>query len=107
MEKIYEKMVELYTRMNDRLKDSICEQMKSLGEIRFNSKRNFPFINVDGEYVGVNVAGLRYDQETGDVIVLEKHNGVLLDDWSIQEDGTVDGCLELLYYVEEEAFRKV
>ena len=72
----------------------------------FNTKRSFPFVNIDGEYVRVNVIGLRYDKETGDVIAIEKHNGVLLDDWSIQEDGTVDGCLEILYYVEEEAFSK-
>ena len=104
--KIYEGMVEAYTKMNDHLKDAICEQMKRLGEIRFNTKRNFPFLNIDGEYVGVNVVGLKYDKETGDVRALEKINGKIIGDWSVQEDGTVDGCLELLYYVEEEAFSK-
>ena len=103
MEKIYEALRDKYKDLNDLAKDGICERMKELGHIEFNSGRSFPFTTIDGEYDGVIVYELRYDEETGDVIAYDE----TFREWSIQEDGTVDGCIELLYYIEEGAFKKV
>ena len=102
MEKIYEILRGKYNELNDLAKDGICERMKELGRVEFNHGRNFPFMNVDGEYVEVMVYEMRYDEETGDVIAYSE----CFREWSIQEDGTVDGCVDLLYYLEEGAYVK-
>lgn len=91
--------------LQNQLKDAICEQMKELVHIKFNyKKKDFPFMNVDGEFESVNIVELKHDAEYFDdaTAVDEYGNG-----WSVHEQGTVVGCLELLYYIEEEAFEIV
>lgn len=101
MEKIYKELSAKVTEPQGQLKDAICEQMKELGHIKFNTRRVFPFVDTEGEFKPVVVEELRLDEEYfGDVTAIDE-NG---NEWSIQEEGTLDGCLELLYYLEEEAY---
>lgn len=102
MEKIYSRLVCDYERLRDESKDAVCKRMKELGHIRFISERNFPFIDMDGDFVSSDLVELRYEAD-GDVTALSKY-GL---QFSVQYDGTVDACLELLYYLEEGAFETI
>lgn len=90
--------------LHGQIKDAICDWMKELGHIKFNTKRDFPFMNGDGEFESVIVTELKHNAEYfGDATAIDE-NGT---EWSVQEEGTLDGCLELLYYIEEETYVKL
>lgn len=91
--------------LQNQLKDAICGQMKKLGRIKFNyKKKGFPFMNIDGEFESVNIVELKHDAEYFDDATAIDEYG---NEWSVQEQGTVDGCLELLHYIEQEAYEIV
>lgn len=101
MEKKY---VILYTKavqLNNEVKDAICDHMKELRHIEFNTLRDFPFMDCVGDFYSVEVKALKYIE--GDVSAIS----VTGREWSIQEEGTIDGCLELLFYLEEDAYKIV
>lgn len=90
--------------LNNQVKDAVCGWMKELKHIRFNTRRDFPFVDTEGEFKSVIVEELRYDEDYfGDVTAIDDDG----NEWSVQEEGTLDGCMELLYYIEEEAFEIV
>ena len=91
-----------YVELSDQVKDAICERMKELGHIKFNFKKiDFPFMTCDGEFKPVNVVKLMHNAEYyGDATAIDEYG----NEWSVQEEGTVDGCMELLYYIEQEAY---
>ena len=105
MENIYEEMNKQYSDLCDKAKDAICDRMKELGHVRFNfAFINVPFINSEGDFKPANVVELRYDVEYfGDVTVTDDWG----DEWSIQDEGTLDGCLELIRYLEEGAYEVI
>lgn len=92
-------------KISDLLKDDICERMKELGCIKFNFKTvDIPFMTCDGEFKPVNVVKLIHDAEYyDDVIAIDEYG----NEWSVQEEGTVDGCMDLLYYIEQEAYEVI
>lgn len=104
MEKKHEEFNKQYNALLDNVKDAICERMKKLVHIEFNTLRDFPFMNQEGEFKSVEVLELEYTEE-GDVDAIPL--GDPEDRWSIQLEGTVDGCIELLYYLEEEAYEVI
>lgn len=95
-----------FVELRNQVKDAICERMKELGCIKFNriSRKTYPFLNVNGEFESVNVVRLRHDAEYFDDVTAFDMYG---NEWSIQEEGTVDGCMELLHYIEEEEYEVV
>ena len=103
MEKEHYELSVKYTELSCQVKDAICKRMKELGCIKFNhiSRKTYPFLNVDGEFESVDVVKLRYDAEYFDDTTAIDVYG---NEWSVQEEGTVDGCMELLYYIEQEAY---
>lgn len=101
MKKTYSELSPIFTTLNDSLKDSICDHMKELRHIRFNTFRDFPFITVDGEFYPATVVELEYND--GDVTAYD----IVGQEWSIQHEGTIDGLMEMLYYIEEDAFELV
>lgn len=104
MEKKHQELSGKAFELGGQIKDAVCERMKELGHIRFNTPRNFPFVDTDGEFKSVIVVELKYDEcYYGDVTAIDR-NG---NEWSVQEECTLDGCLELLYYIEEEAYVKL
>lgn len=102
MKKTYSELSPLFTSLNDSLKDTICEHLKELGHIKFNTLRDFPFCNIDGEFTSAEITELIYSDD-GDVAA----RSIYGKDFSIQEEGTIDGLMELLYYIEEGAFEFV
>lgn len=106
MEKKHYELGVKYTELSSQVKDAICERMKELGCIEFNhiSRKTYPFLDVNGEFVSVNVVKLIHDAEYfDDATAIDEHG----NEWSVQEEGTVDGCMELLYYIEQEAYEIV
>lgn len=104
MEKIYQELSGKAIELGGQIKDAISERMKELGHIRFNTRRDFPFVDTEGEFKSVIVEELRYDEDYyGDVSAIDEDG----NEWSVQEECTLDGCLELLYYIEEEAYVKL
>lgn len=106
MEKNHDELNKKYLDLIGQLKGAICERMKELGCIKFNhiSRKTYPFLNVDGEFESVDVVKLRYDAEYFDDTTAIDVYG---NEWSVQEEGTVDGCMELLYYMEQEEYEVV
>lgn len=104
MEKKHEELNNLYSKLNDKVKDAICDHMKELGHIKFNTRRDFPFVDSEGEFKSVIVEELKFDTEYFNDVTVIDENG---NEWSVQEEGTVDGCMELLYYIEAEAYVKL
>ena len=102
MEKKYEELNKQYSELLDKAKDAICDRMKELGHIEFNTLRDFPFVNMDGEFQSVTVDALEYNEE-GDVTAYSTTGA----EWYIQFECTLSGCLELLYYLEEEAYEVI
>ena len=104
-EKHYELSVK-YMELGSQVKDAICKRMKELGCIKFNriSRKTYPFLNVNGEFVSVNVVKLIHDAEYFDDATAIDEYG---NEWSVQEEGTVDGCMELLYYIEQEEYEVI
>lgn len=102
MKKTYSELSPLFTALNDSLKDTICEHLKELGHIKFNTLRDFPFCDIDGEFTSAEITELIYSDD-GDVTA----RSIYGKDFSIQEEGTIDGLMELLYYIEEGAFEIV
>lgn len=102
MKKTYSELSPLFTDLNDSLKDTICEHLKELGHIKFNTLRDFPFCNIDGEFTSAEITELIYSDD-GDVTA----RSIYGKNFSIQEEGTIDGLMELLYYIEEGAFEIV
>ncbi len=102
MKKTYSELSPLFTSLNDSLKDTICEYLKELGHIRFNTIRDFPFCNIDGEFTSAEITELIYSDD-GDVTA----RSIYGKDFSLQEEGTIDSLMELLYYIEEGAFEIV
>ena len=104
MENRHEELNLQFTELNSQVKDAVCGWMKELKHIRFNTRRDFPFVDTEGEFKSVIVEELRYDEDYyGDVSAIDEDG----NEWSMQEEGTLDGCIELLYYIEEEAFEIV
>lgn len=104
MEKKHQELSEKVVELNGQINDAICDWMKELKHIRFNTRRDFPFVDTEGEFKSVIVEELRYDEDYfGDVTAIDEDG----NEWSVQEEGTLDGCVELLYYIEEEAFVKL
>lgn len=104
MEKKHFELSTKFTELNSQVKDAVCGWMKELGHIRFNTRRDFPFMNIDGEFKSVNIVELAYNPEYfGDTVAIDDTGYY----WSIQEEGTLDGCIELLYYIEQEAYEIV
>lgn len=105
MEKKYSELSAKSVELNNQLKDAICGWMKELGHIGFNYKKiDFPFMTSEGEFKSLNIVEMKYDPEYfGDVTAIDEDG----TEWSVQEEGTLDGCLELLYYIEEEAYEIV
>lgn len=91
-----------FVDLRNQVKGAICERMKELGCIKFNFKKiDFPFMTCVGELKPVNVVKLMHDAEYyDDAIAIDEYG----NEWSVQEEGTVDGCMELLYYIEQEAY---
>lgn len=88
--------------LSNHVNDALSNWMKELGHIRFNTRRDFPFVDTEGEFKSVIVEELKYDEDYfGDVTAIDEDG----NEWSVQEEGTLDGCMELLYYVEEKAWR--
>ena len=56
------------------------------------------------EYKKIPVYKLEYDEETDDVIAYEEDGDEGFYECSVQEDGTIDGCLDLLHWLEEGKF---
>lgn len=98
----YEELSKQYGELLDKVKDAVCDRMKELGHIKFNSDWNLPFVNGDGEFHSVVVVELEYNEED-DVTA----RSLMRKEWSIQEEGTLDGCLEMLYYLEEGAYEVI
>lgn len=93
-----------YVELNNHVKDALSNWMKELGHIRFNTPRKFPFEYEEGGYLSVEVSELKYDEEYfGDVTAID----TLGREWSVQEECSLSGCMELLYYVEERAWKYV
>lgn len=103
MEKIYSKLVSLYTEVSDRAKDAVCDRMKELGQVRIKTDRDFPFMDVDGKYVSVRAVCMTYDESENDVRVKDPY-GL---SWSVQYDATASAAMELLYYLEENNYEVV
>ena len=94
-----------FVELQNQVKDAICERMKELGCIKFNFKKiDFPFMTCDGEFKPVNVVKLMHDAEYYDDVTAIDEYG---NEWCVQEEGTVDGCMELLYYIEQEGYEIV
>ena len=105
MDNRHYELSEKYTELNSQVKDAVCGWMKELGHIRFNyPKMDFPFENCCGDFKTVNIVELRHDAEYFDDATAIDEDGT---EWSIQEEGTLDGCIELLYYIEHEAYEIV
>lgn len=105
MEKKHYELSSKFTELNSQVKDAVCGWMKELGHIRFNYKKiDFPFMTCDGEFKSVNIVELKHDAEYFDDATAIDEDGT---EWSIQEEGTLDGCIELLYYIEQEAYEIV
>ena len=105
MEKNYEELNAKYMELIGQLKDAICERMKELGCIKFDFTRiDFPFMTCDGEFKPVDVVKLRHEEEYDDDVTAIDEFG---NEWSVQEEGTVDGCMELLYYIEQKAYKVI
>lgn len=102
MKKGHEEFSKEFHKLRDELIEAICERMKELGCVKLNYWRDFPFLNCNGCYQSVEVEKLEYDDE-GDVIAFDS----LDNEWSLKEEGTVDGCIELLYYLEEGEYKIV
>ena len=102
MEENYDELNEKYSELIGRLKGAICERMKELGCIKFNFKKiDFPLMSCDGEFKPVNVVKLMHDAEHYDDATAIDEYG---NEWSVLEEGTVEGCMELLYYIEQKAY---
>lgn len=99
MEKKYADLYVEAVQLNDKVKDAICECMKPLRYIEFNTLHEFPFKDCYGNVYPVEVKSLRYTEE-GDVAAVTKSG----HEWSIQNDGLIETCLELLFYLETEAY---
>lgn len=104
MEKNYHELSVKAIELQSQLKDAICDWMKELEHIKFNTRRDFPFVDTEGEFKSVVVEELKCNEDYfGDATAIDE-NGT---EWSVQEECTLDGCLELLYYIEEEAYEIV
>ena len=103
MEKIHERMVEKWSELNDTLKDRICDLMRDLGVVWLKRAPRILF-NKSEEYKKIPVYKLEYDEETDDVIAYEEDGDEGFYECSVQEDGTIDGCLDLLHWLEEGKF---
>lgn len=101
MEKKYAIFYPEAVQLNDKVKDAICDHMKELRHVEFNTPHDFSFMNRFGDFYSVVVEALKYID--GDVLAIS----VTGREWSIQEDGTIDGCLELLFSLEEDAYKIV
>lgn len=103
MEKINERMLEKWRELNDTLKDRICDLMRDLGVVWLKRAPQILF-NKSEEYKKIPIYKLEYDEETDDVIAYEEDGDEGFYECSVQEDGTIDGCLDLLYWLEEGKF---
>ena len=103
MEKIHERMVEKWSELNDTLKDRICDLMRDLGVVWLKRVPQILF-NKSEEYKKIPIYKLEYDEETDDVIAYEEDGDEGFYECSVQEDGTIDGCLDLLHWLEEGKF---
>lgn len=103
MEKIHERMVEKWSELNNTLKDRICDLMRDLGAVWLKRAPQILF-NKSEEYKKIPIYKLEYDEETDDVIAYEEDGDEGFYECSVQEDGTIDGCLDLLHWLEEGKF---
>lgn len=103
MEKIHGRMVEKWSELNDTLKDRICDLMRDLGVVWLKRTPQILF-NKSEEYKKIPIYKLEYDEETDDVIAYEEDGDEGFYECSVQEDGTIDGCLDLLHWLEEGKF---
>lgn len=103
MEKIHEEMVEKWSELNDMLKDRICDLMRGLGIVRLRRAPRILF-NKSEEYKKIPVWKLEYNEETNDVIAYEEDGDEGFYECSVQEEGTIDGCLDLLWWLEQGKF---
>lgn len=103
MEKICERMVEKWSELNNTLKDRICDLMRDLDVVWLKRAPQILF-NKSEEYKKIPVYKLEYDEETNDVIAYEEDGDEGFYECSVREDGTIDGCLDLLYWLEEGKF---
>lgn len=94
MEKIHERMVEKWSELNDTLKDRICDLMRDLGVVWLKRAPQILFYKSE-EYKKIPIYKLEYDEETDDVIAYEEDGDEGFYECSVQEDGTIDGCLDL------------
>ena len=102
MEKNYEELSKQYGELLDKVKDAICDRMKEFGHIKFNTLRDFPFVDGDGIFHSVVVSELKYDEED-DVTV----RSLMRKEWSVQWCGTLDACIDMLYYIEKGAYEVI
>ena len=95
-----------FVDLRNQVKGAICEIMKELECIKFNhlGRTSYSFISPDGEFVSPIIVELKYDTEYYDDVIAIDNCGV---EWSVQEEGTVDGCMELLYYIESEEYEVI
>lgn len=100
MENIHEEMALKWCELNDTLKDRICDLMQGLGAVRLKGAPRILF-NKAEEYKKIPVWKLEYDEDTGDVIAYEEDDDEGFYECSVQEEGTIDGCLDLLYWLEK------
>ena len=100
MENIHEEMALKWCELNDILKDRICELMQGLGTVRLKRAPRILF-NKAEEYKKISVWKLEYDEDTGDVTAYEEDGDEGFCEYSVQEEGTIDGCLDLLYWLEK------
>lgn len=103
MEKIHEEMVGKWSELNDTLKDRICDLMRGLGIVRLRRAPRILF-NKAEEYKKIPVWKLEYNEETDDVIAYEEDGDEGFYECSVQEEGTIDGCLDLLWWLEQGKF---
>lgn len=103
MKKTYSELTPLFASLRGSLKDTVCDHMKELGHIKFNTLRDFPFCDIiGGEFISVEISELKYSDD-GDV----KARSIYGKEFSVQEEGTIDGLMDLLYYIEEKRFEIV
>lgn len=103
MEKICERMVEKWSELNNTLKDRICDLMRDLDVVWLKRAPQILF-NKSEEYKKIPIYKLEYDEETNDVIAYEEDGDEGFYECSVREDGTIDGCLDLLHWLEEGKF---
>lgn len=106
MEKNHDVFSVKFVELQNQVKDAICKRMKELGCIKFNhiSRKAYPFLNVNGEFESVKIVKVIHDAEYfDDATAIDEYD----NEWSVQEEGTLDGCMELLYYIEQEEYEVI